>query len=60
MDKIKNNYEIGQKLEIQIEKIVFGGEGLGRVDGFTVFVPMSVPGDKLEVEIGKLQKGIEI
>ena len=49
MDNIKNNYEIGQKLEIEIEKIVFGGEGLGRVDGFTVFVPMSVPGDILEI-----------
>ena len=56
MDKIKNNYEIGQKLEIQIEKIVFGGEGLGRVDGFAVFVPMSVPGDKLEVEIISVKK----
>ena len=56
MNKIKNNYEIGQKLEIQIEKIVFGGEGLGRVDGFTVFVPMSVPGDKLEVEIISVKK----
>ena len=56
MNKIKNNYEVGQKLEIEIEKIVFGGEGLGRVDGFTVFVPMSVPGDKLEVEIISVKK----
>ena len=56
MNKIKNNYEVGQKLEIKIEKIVFGGEGLGRVDGFAVFVPMSVPGDKLEVEIISVKK----
>ena len=56
MNKIKNNYEVGQKLEIEIEKIVFGGEGLGRVDGFAVFVPMSVPGDKLEVEIISVKK----
>lgn len=56
MDKIKNNYKIGQKLEIEIEKIVFGGEGLGRIDGFAVFVPMSVPGDKLEVEIISVKK----
>ena len=56
MNKIKNNYEVGQKLEIEIEKIVFGGEGLGRIDGFTVFVPMSVPGDKLEVEIISVKK----
>ena len=56
MNKIKNNYEIGQKLEIEIEKIVFGGEGLGRVDGFAVFVPMSVPGDKLEIDIISVKK----
>ena len=56
MDNIKNNYEIGQKLEIEIEKIVFGGEGLGRTDGFTVFVPMSVPGDILEIEIISVKK----
>ena len=56
MDNIKNNYEIGQKLEIEIEKIVFGGEGLGRVDGFTVFVPMSVLGDILEIEIISVKK----
>ena len=56
MNKIKNNYEVGQKLKIEIEKIVFGGEGLGRVDGFAVFVPMSVPGDKLEIDIISVKK----
>ena len=56
MNKIKNNYEVGQKLEIEIEKIVFGGEVLGRVDGFAVFVPMSVPGDKLEIDIISVKK----
>jgi 23S rRNA (uracil-5-)-methyltransferase rumA len=56
MNKIKNNYEVGQKLEIEIEKIVFGGEGLGRINGFTVFVPMSVPGDKLEIDIISVKK----
>lgn len=56
MNKIKNNYEVGQKLEIEIEKIVFGGEGLGRVDEFAVFVPMSVPGDKLEIDIISVKK----
>ena len=56
MNKIKNNYEVGKKLEIEIEKIVFGGEGLGRVDGFAVFVPMSVPGDKLEIDIISVKK----
>ena len=56
MENKKKNFEIGQRLEIEIEKIVFGGEGLGRVDGFTVFVPMSVPGDKSEIEIISVKK----
>ena len=51
----RKKYSIGQKIEIEIEKIVFGGEGLGRVDGFSVFVPMSVPGDILEIEIISLK-----
>lgn len=54
MNNIK--LKIGKKYEIEIEKIVFGGEGLGHIDGFTVFVPMSVPGDILEVEIISLKK----
>lgn len=46
----------GDKLEIKIEKIVYGGEGLGYHDGFAVFVPMSVPGDLVLVELISLKK----
>ncbi len=41
----------GEKLELKIEKIVYGGEGLGFYNEMAVFVPMSVPGDILEVEV---------
>lgn len=37
--------------KINIEKIINGGEGMGHIDGFAVFVPMSVPGDELEIEL---------
>ncbi len=46
----------GDKITIKIEKLVFGGEGLGYYDGFTFFVPMSVPGDEVEAEIISLKK----
>lgn len=49
-------YTVGQKQEIEIEKIVFGGEGLGKINGFPIFVPMSVPGDILEIEIISVKK----
>jgi len=37
--------------EIKIETVVHGGDGLGRIDGCVVFVPMAVPGDLLRVRI---------
>ncbi|WP_297487614.1 23S rRNA (uracil(1939)-C(5))-methyltransferase RlmD [uncultured Cetobacterium sp.] len=45
-----------QIIELKIEKIVYGGEGLGYFNDFAVFVPMSVPGDILNVEIISLKK----
>ncbi|MCQ8212585.1 23S rRNA (uracil(1939)-C(5))-methyltransferase RlmD [Cetobacterium somerae] len=49
--------EKGQIIEIKIDKIVYGGEGLGYYNNeFAMFVPMSVPGDLLKVEIISLKK----
>lgn len=36
--------------EVKIEKLVYGGAGLGRVMGKVVFVPFSAPGDRLLVK----------
>lgn len=38
---------------IQAEKMVFGGDCIGKVEGKTVFVPYAIPGETLEVEITK-------
>jgi len=46
----------GQKIELTIDKIVFGGEGLGRYEDIAVFVPMAVPGDRLVVELISVKK----
>jgi len=46
----------GNIVEIKIDKIIFGGEGLGYCGDLAIFVPMSVPGDVLEVEIISLKK----
>lgn len=44
-------------IKVKIEKIVFGGEGLGYYEeSFAIFVPMSVPDDILEVEIISVKK----
>lgn len=46
----------GNKIEITIEKIITGGDGLGRYQKFVIMVPYSVPGDKLLVEITETKK----
>jgi 23S rRNA (uracil1939-C5)-methyltransferase len=38
-------------MKITIEKLIAGGNGLGVCDGKRVFVPLSAPGDELEIEI---------
>ena len=39
------------EIEIQIEKLVAGGEGLGRYKKVPIFVPRSAPGDRLRVRV---------
>ena len=48
--------KINDIIEIKIEKLVFGGEGLGYVNEFAIFVPMSVPGDILRIKLISLNK----
>jgi 23S rRNA (uracil1939-C5)-methyltransferase len=38
-------------IEVTIEKLVMGGEGLGRYEGIPIFVPRAVPGDRLRVRL---------
>ena len=40
-----------EEVEVTIEKLVMGGEGLARYDGIPIFVPRSVPGDRLRVRL---------
>ena len=47
---------IKDRIVIKIESVALGGEGVGRVDNFVVFVPFAAPGDELEVEIVQLKK----
>ncbi|MEJ7623197.1 MAG: class I SAM-dependent RNA methyltransferase [Pyrinomonadaceae bacterium] len=53
---MSNKYQIGDVIHVRIEKIVPRGFGLGFGDGLTVFVPLSVPGDVLRVEIREIKK----
>ena len=48
--------QIKDRVIIKIESIAFGGEGVGRIYNFVVFVPFAAPDDELEIEITQLKK----
>ncbi|MBQ7450766.1 23S rRNA (uracil(1939)-C(5))-methyltransferase RlmD [bacterium] len=47
---------VGDKFELNIEKLVYEGYGLGHKDGFAVFVDGACDGDFAEVKITKIKK----
>jgi tRNA/tmRNA/rRNA uracil-C5-methylase (TrmA/RlmC/RlmD family) len=46
----------GQTVRVTIEDIAFGGEGVGRVNDFVVFVPFVAPGETVEAELIEVKK----
>ena len=47
--------ENGEKYIAEITGISSDGNGVGTVDGFTVFVPYTVAGDTVEIEVTKVK-----
>ncbi len=41
----------GDSLSLTIDDLAFGGEGVGRADGYVIFVPGGVPGDRVRVRL---------
>jgi tRNA/tmRNA/rRNA uracil-C5-methylase (TrmA/RlmC/RlmD family) len=48
--------QIGEKVNLKIEDIAFGGEGVGRVNEFVVFVPFVLVGEEIEAELTEVKK----
>ncbi|WP_329758695.1 23S rRNA (uracil(1939)-C(5))-methyltransferase RlmD [Allisonella histaminiformans] len=46
----------GQDYEVSITDLGIHGEGIGKVNGFTVFVPGALPGERAEVRIIRVKK----
>ncbi|MFZ0449991.1 MAG: 23S rRNA (uracil(1939)-C(5))-methyltransferase RlmD [Desulfatiglandaceae bacterium] len=47
----------GQTVELEIERMAYGGKGLARIDNFVVFVRGAVPGDRVRAFISKKKRG---
>lgn len=39
------------QIDIEIEKLVYGGDGLARAEGRTILVPFTLPGEKLTADV---------
>jgi len=55
---VSTHYNIGDIIDVRVEKIVPRGLGLAFAENLTVFVPLSVPGDDLRVRIVEIKKRI--
>jgi 23S rRNA (uracil1939-C5)-methyltransferase len=45
-----------QELELEIESLAYGGNGVARADGFVVFVRRGLPGDTVRARITKVKR----
>ena len=45
-----------EEVEVTIESLAYGGAGVGRADGFVVFVRGAVPGDRVRARVGKSKR----
>ncbi len=49
--------ERGAELELTVDALAYGGNGVARSEGYVVFVPHTVPGDRVRVQLTKRRKG---
>jgi 23S rRNA (uracil1939-C5)-methyltransferase len=47
----------GQEIDVRIDSLAYGGNGVGRVDGFVVFVRGGLPGDLVRARVTKAKRG---
>ena len=47
----------GQEIDVRIDSLAYGGNGVGRVDGFVVFVRGGLPGDRVRAQVTKTKRG---
>jgi len=47
----------GEEIDLRVDSLAFGGNGVGRVDGFVVFVRGGLPGDRVRARVTKTKRG---
>ena len=47
----------GDELELRVDALAYGGNGVARLDGYVLFVPATVPGDLIRARVTKRKRG---
>jgi 23S rRNA (uracil1939-C5)-methyltransferase len=47
---------VDQELELDVESLAYGGNGVARTDGFVVFVRRGLPGDRVRARVTKVKR----
>ena len=47
----------GDEITLTIDRLAYGGRGVGRLDGFVVFVPDTAPGDRVRARLWRVKPG---
>lgn len=60
MEKQKPPVQKNQKLSVTFEDMTHEGNGVGKRDGYPIFVPYGLPGERAEVKVIKVKKNFAI
>jgi 23S rRNA (uracil1939-C5)-methyltransferase len=47
----------GEELDLRVDSLAYGGNGVARLDGFVVFVRGGLPGDRVRARVTKTKRG---
>jgi 23S rRNA (uracil1939-C5)-methyltransferase len=48
--------ELDQELELHVDSLAYGGNGVARLNGFVVFVRRGLPGDTVRARVTKVKR----
>ncbi|MBA2331958.1 MAG: class I SAM-dependent RNA methyltransferase, partial [Actinobacteria bacterium] len=49
--------KLHEEIELSVDSLAYGGNGVARLDGFVVFVRRGLPGDRVRARVTKVKRG---
>lgn len=46
----------GERYEIELDDLAYGGDAVGRIENFAIFVSGGIPGEKVMIEVTEVKK----